>query len=430
MQRFRLILVLCIIYQWAIGQEVPFLLMDSSIVSTYAHPGMPMGKTINIAIANVNGSINSGSIKYNNLVSKNASGQRYLDIAPDRFTRGEKHHLSWATDVHSLDLGINFGRFGLMAGHAFKSFGQVSFNSDLLLLYAQGNEPYVGQTLNLSVAPNITALNEVYLGGQLYTKSFSFGLKAKILYGTANSYAEDSDMSLYTDEAYYALTLKKNYTLHSSSLVRYYENDSITFDLPQFTLDNFLYNNSGYAVDFGMYGKVTDNIFISFGATDIGKINWDFTPRKYTSNGETTFSGYDIVEVLRDSTSFSISDTLSAILDVQRDIENYGTTLKGNYNLGCKYMTKKWTLGGFIQYNALYDSPILHATVSAIRKFKFLDLGVSYSAYSHSYNNLGMMLQVKMSPVYFYLSTDNLFSLLNPESINNLSGNFGLASRF
>ncbi|MEZ4910059.1 MAG: DUF5723 family protein [Saprospiraceae bacterium] len=430
MYRLRLILVLVMIRCWIYSQDVPFLLMDSSIVSTYAHPGMPFGKNVNIAIANIQGNINSGDIIYTNLVSENASGQRFLDINPDNYKRGESHNLSWSTDLHSFDLGIHFGRIGLMVGHAFRHFGQVSFNSDLLLLYSQGNQPYIGESLNLSVTPNITAMNEVYLGGQMPIKSFSFGLKVKLLYGTANSYAEKGDLGLYTDDDYYALTLSKNYILRSSSLVRYYENDSITFDLPKVTFDNFFYNNRGFALDFGIYGKIADNIYLSLGATDIGKINWDFTPRKYAAQGESTFSGYDIVEVLRDSTSFSISDSLSQLLDVQRSIENYSTSLKGNYNFGLKYITNKWVFGGFFQYNALFEDPVYHGTLSAVRKFKFLDLGLSYSAYSHSYNNLGVMLQVKMSPIYFYVSTDNLFSLLNPEMISNLSGNFGITSRF
>ena len=41
------------------------------------------------------------------------------------------------------------------------------------------------------------------------------------------------------------------YTLRSSGLVNYFENDSITIDFPRLIFDNLFYNNRGFVFDLG-----------------------------------------------------------------------------------------------------------------------------------------------------------------------------------
>ena len=120
----------------------------------------------------------------------------------------------------------------------------------------------------------------------------------------------------------------------------------------------------GFAFDLGFSGKVSSHVDVSLSITDLGRIKWDFTPRKFTAQDNQSFSGFDILQFTKDTTGFSIQDSLSELLNIRRSIETYTTPLGGMFTLGGKYITKRWTFGGIIQYNALYTKPI-HAVQSA-----------------------------------------------------------------
>ena len=412
------------------AQETSYFFGDSAIISTYINPALPLNKKVQVGLANLDVGWNSGDISYGDIVSKNAAGNRYLDPVEAKLQLGGIHQFSWYADIRTLDLGFRFKKFGILLGHGFRHLGQVAFSSDLLLLYLHGNEPYIGKTLNLEVTPDINAYNELYVGGQYYLKTYTFGIKYKLLYGIANSNTEASKLDLTTDENYYELFLDKDYTLRSSGLVNYFENDSITIDFPRLTFDNLFYNNRGFALDLGFSGKVSSHVDVSLSVTDLGRIKWDFTPRKFTAQGQSKFSGFDILQFTKDTTGFSIQDSLSELLNIERSIETYTTPLGGMFTLGGKYITKRWTFGGIIQYNALYTKPIIHSTISAIRKFKFLEVGASGSIYPNSIFNIGLMAKVNMDPIAFYFSLSNVPGIFNIERTRNNSGSFGLMARF
>ena len=263
------------------SQDISQLHLKGTLPGTFLNPGMPLNKNWNISLANFSISLGTDGPSIDGITSKNAAGQRYIDVKKLPSNPQEYYNVNLETSVHTLDLGIRAWGVGILAGHRFFSGGNIRYTGSLLELAAKGNAAFIGQQLQIGPSLDATAYNEVYLGAQKTINNFTLGVRAKLIYGTASLVTEESDILFTTKQEYYQLELKNNYLLRSSGLLRYNDFDDITVNLPGFTFDNFFYNNRGIAVDLGASFKAGDKLTFSASALDLGSIKWDFLRRKY-----------------------------------------------------------------------------------------------------------------------------------------------------
>lgn len=404
------------------SQDISLLHMQGQLPATYLNPGLKLDKKWNLSLAGYQIGFGTDGPSLNSLTSKNAKGERYIDINKIPNNLSDYQNVFFTNSIHTIDLSCKLGSMVLMGGHAFRADGNVRYSSDLLQLLAQGNAPFIGKTLEIAPFLDINAYNELYLGVQKTVGNLTIGAKGKLLYGTASVSTDEGSIGFTTDEEYYQWGFQTDYTLRSSALVRYTALDSITLQYSGFSFDNLFYNNQGLAFDIGASLQVGQKLTLSASAVDIGKINWDFFPRKYTTKGEYSFNGIDIVDYLVDSTAISIQDTLSDILKVTRGVENYSTRLTGTYSLGGTYaLNDKWTLNGLVMVQRRYGQTMNTTSISAVRKISIMDLGLMYTFSQNNFTNLGLYGKVHLGPATAFLSVSNvpaIFDILGSKGVN------------
>ncbi len=407
-------------------QDISLLNLHGQLPSTYLNPGLKVDKKFNLSLAGVNFVLGTDGPSINQLTSKNSEGKRFIDVKKLDQNLDSYQNIFYNSDIHTIDVSLKIGSTMVMAGHAFRSTANVRYPKGLINIAAQGNAAFIGQTVEIAPFIDINAYNEIYLGLQKSFGNLTIGAKGKLLYGVANVQTDKASIGFSTDDEIYQLSLQTDYELRSSGLLRYNNLDSITVDYAGFSFDNLFYNNQGFAFDIGASYTVNEKFTLSASMLDIGKINWDFFPRKYTSKGNFTFEGVDVLDFLVDSTSISIQDTLIDLLKVTEQIENYSTTLSGTYTLGASYLWgENWRFNGLLVYQKTNNSSRNFLSLSAVRKISIFDLGVQYTLTKNNYAGLGIFGKVKLGPISAFASTDNIIGAIKPYDSRSASVRIG-----
>jgi len=415
MRVFLLLSFLCVFSFSLESQDISLLNLHGQLPSTYLNPGLKVDKKFNLSLAGVNVMLGTDGPSINKITSKNSEGKRYIDISKLDQNLEPYQNIFFNNDIHTIDVSLKIGSAMIMAGHAFRSTSNIRYPRGLVNIAAQGNAAFIGQTVEIAPYIDVNAYNEIYLGLQKSFGKLTIGAKGKLLYGVANIQTDRANMGFSTDAEIYQLSLQTDYQIRSSALLRYNSLDSITVDYSGFSFDNMFYNNQGFAFDLGASYDVNEKFTVSASMIDIGKINWDFFPRKYTSKGNFSFDGVDILDLLVDSTSISIQDTLTDLLKVTEQIENYSTTLSGTYTLGASYL---W--GEKLRFNVLLlhqrsnNSSRNMLSLSAVRKISIFDLGIQYTMTKNNYAGLGIFGKIKLGPISAFASTDNIIGAFKP----------------
>jgi hypothetical protein len=420
------IIILVFLSQIISGQDISYLHLKGNITSTLMNPGAPLNQKINVGIGSLFLQLGTNGPSVHQLTSVNNSGQRYLDINVINELDESRYDLHMDYDVRTVDLGIQVSDFTILAGHGFRSSFNINYTSDIIKLLSQGNANFIDQTLEIGPIIDVQAYNELYLGLQKTLGKFTLGAKAKLLYGTSSIYTETSDMSFRTLPEFYQLQFKNEYTLRSSNLLKYDGLDDIGFEYSRITFDNLFFNNQGFAVDLGATFKLNKNITLSASALDIGSIQWDFSPKKYTSLGTFTFEGIDLVDFIQD-TNFNVQDTLLDLIEVNTTEEVYRTSLNNRFVLGGSYVKDNWAFHSLYQMHTRFGTRNHQLSLSAIRKINFFDIGLSYTLNKNNFNSLGIYLGLKTKHVNVYFSTQNIYGIFEPTKITNVSGALGFS---
>jgi hypothetical protein len=415
----------------SLAQDISLLQLQGTMPATFLNPGLKLDKTWNTSVGGISFLLGTDGPSINDLTSKNALGQRYIDVKKLPQNADLNQNIYFTNDIHTLDLGVKIGSFVLMGGHAFRSSANLRYPTSMVELFAQGNAAFIGKQIQIGPALDVLAFNEVYLGAQKSIGNFTLGVKGKLLYGTSSISTESSDILFTTKPEFYQLELKNDYLVRSSALFRYFRSDSISLNYSGFTFDNLFYNNRGIAFDLGATFRVSDQLTFSASALDIGSISWDYFPRKYTSKGTFTFEGLDLVRYIGDTTTIAISDTLLNIIKVKSALESYSTPLNNTFTLGGIYsLDSRWILSALymLKNDFGYRKNIL--SLSAVRKTKLFDAGLQYTISKNNYAAIGIFGRVKLGPVSVYCSTENLPALINPLNHKSASIRAGIAVQF
>jgi hypothetical protein len=397
------------------GQDISLLNLSGKLPATYLNPGMKLDSKFNISIAGLNVLLGTDGPSINDLTSKNSLGKNFIDVSRLDASLDEFQNLFFKTDIHTIDLGLKLGDWAILSGHAFKSSANLNYPRGIVDLLANGNAAFIGQTIQIGPQVDINAYNELYLGLQKTSGAFTVGAKFKLLYGVANLQTEERSIEFTTDEEYYQLRFKNDYLVRSSGLLKYNSLDSIDFNYPSFNFDNFFYNNRGFAVDLGASFNIGKTFTLSASALDLGKINWNFFPRKYTSKGEFSFEGLDIIEYFGDTVNIEIKDTLFNLIKVQSSIEEYSTFLNGTFSLGANLVHgEDWRFSALYLYQNNFGTNRSVLSLSAMKKILILELGLSYTISKNQYTNFGALCNINIGPVTAFASSQNIVGLFLP----------------
>jgi hypothetical protein len=414
------------------GQDITSLHLQGLLSATHINPGLKLEKNINFYIGDIYLSGGTDGPSLNSLVSRNAAGEKYFDPKKLSSDLSDVQNVYFNNDNHTfgLSIGLKDG-LHLMVGHALKSKFNLQYNKDLVVLAANGNGPYIGQTLSVAPRFDLHTINEVFLGAQKSFGGLTVGAKFKMLYGVGGVRTEKNKINLTTDADIYQLTVDADYVVRSSGVIDYQSLEDLDINVDVFSTENFFKSNSGFGFDLGASYKLGEKLTLSASILDLGKITWDLDAKSYTASGLYRYEGIDLIKIISDSSAVSLEDTLRQIFQIKEEGINYSTSLGANYVLAASFSpTAKWTFNGMIVAQDGFSTTRGILSLAAIRKFKFLHLGLQYQARRGSWDNLGLYTMINAGPVKIFAATDNVLTFARPFDSSYFSGRVGLGLQF
>ena len=198
-----------------------------------------------------------------------------------------------------------------------------------------------------------------------------------------------------------------------SSAFNYTDIDDFDVNIQNFSFENFLSNNGGWAFDIGASVSLGDRIEVSLSVLDIGSIDWDVDPKSYSSKGVQTFDGIDIADFINTEDEIVVFDSLENLLEVTETSAGFSTTLPSQVYLGGRFkLSDLWTFGAMIQSlgNGERRANVMGVNATA-SIYKWLSAGVLYSAKTGNPANFGLSIKTEFGPLIGFLSTDNILNL-------------------
>lgn len=298
-----------------------------------------------------------------------------------------------------------------------RAFARVSYPKDLMEFAFYGNGAMLDQTLdigNFRITEN--HYREFAFGySYLYDDIWTFGARAKILFGMSNINTRRTDITLHTEGEFFDITATSDILINTNEIDNM--SDS-TIDEKQYPGDYLtLTKNMGLGFDFGATYKLDDKITFGLSVLDLGYISWKSNPMNLVSQnpgGSFTYDGVDISEFMDQGDSAFLQDLEDSLIDifmVDTTYEKYKTSLNTRIHASAFYkVTKNDYVSAMVRMH-FYDRKV-HPSFSLAYMRKFGDiwhLTGTYSIVNRNYANFGIGMSLKLGPVQLYMLTDNIF---------------------
>ena len=411
------------------GQNLHYFFLDNVYQRSYFNPAL--NDEGNFAVASGLGlDISTTGPSVADITSKNDEGVLIVSAQDAISGMNEFNDIFGYTSVNTLDVSINTPFVRISAGHAWKAQAWMQYTRDLAELVTFGNSGFIGETMDLSLQIDYINYNEVYLGFQKSFGPVNVGTRIKRLSGVETIVTDEHKIDLTTSDDIYQLTMDTDFELRSSRAFDYTDIENFEFNVESISLDNFMKNNGGWALDLGASMDIGDRLEVSLGIIDIGSIKWDVEPRTYRSSKVQTFDGIDVSDYITSDEEFVILDSLEALLDLTETNEEFSTRLPVRIYLGgILKLNDMWSVGALIQSSGVSDRRPNILSLNATAKISgLLSVGALYSVKSGNPANLGLLTSLNIGPVTGFLSTDN-FLLLGSFKNKNTNIRAGLSIR-
>jgi hypothetical protein len=377
----------------------------------------------------------TGNITYNDIF-KQSGGRTLIDFGPVIDKLDATNKAFFEQRIETFSVGFRLGKWALQAGHANRYSSVLEYPKSLAQLIWNGNGPYVGQTVNVSLKAQLFDWNEWSAGISRTFGRLTVGARVKYLTGIS-ALVTDNDhnkATVFTSTDIYQLTMSTDYGFHSSSLISAIDTSGYGFKIKLADLKRKLITaNPGVAFDLGVKLKLSDRLTVSASVLDLGGlIHWVEQAAYLQSNVNYTYSGITIpgANIINgvDSLSFKTKlDSLNDIFKFNKRNESFTTRLPLRVYVSASYkLLEKWTLGvGY--YTTQQQARTTSAVAANVRwqVMPWLSLGTQYSVNQRSAANFGFHLVANPGPVQIYFLSDNLlnaFSIKNSPAVNFRAG--------
>lgn len=409
------------------GQGLQYYFVDDVYQRSYTNPALNNEQTIMIS-SGLSSNIATDGPVYNDLIRKNEAGTFILDTENGIANMNAQNNIFTGASIHILDASVNLKVFRISAGHAWKSTGFLQYSKDLAEVATFGNAPFVGQTKSLGPAYEYFNYNELYLGIQKYVGPVSIGARVKRLSGVQSLQTTNRKIDITTDEEFYALTVDSDYTVNSAGTLEYFELDSFDISSKNFSFDNFMSGNGGWAFDVGASFDLGDRLELSLGILDIGSINWSKDAKTLRSKKIQTFDGIDLASYIGTEDDIIVEDSIRALLDFEETEGSFTTRLPAQIYLGGRMrLTDSWTVGALLHATSYREKTRMALALNATTKWKVLRVGVQYTARSSSYFNIGLNGALHLGPAIGFITVENILAVPNPLGVQYASFRAGVS---
>lgn len=360
-------------------------------------------------------SVSNTGPKFSQLFVEGDNGTYILDDVSAVANTNTTNAVQSAFDLHLIGLAYAFDRFTLSAGYGIRNIGYVSYPKELLQLYANGNAHFIGQ--QVSVGPSLLAQSfyQYSIGLDYYYDKLSIGIQGKYLSGIYDISTSSNDIRLATGSDYSELYFDNQFQLNTTTQLAYEDLSNISIEIDGNKFKKPINTNRGFAFDVAMSYQVNEKFILRASIQDLGKINWKDEAKNFISDSTFTYSGVDILDVLREGEDYNLQDSLSNFLEIEETNQAYSTSLPRRLSLGGTYMwNDKLTLNGSVHWLGIQDESYLSAFAGLqYRLHSNIHLSTSLGLINQNSFALGFGASLHFGPYDMFLYTNNILGLID-----------------
>ena len=333
--------------------------------------------------------------------------------------------------LKTISIGWKRDNLILKAGHNIRYAGHSKYQGDLIRLVTLGNGPFVGKQIGVGPDIQYQHYQELFLGGEYKSEGLSAGLNIKLLAGNESVETKSSVINLTTEEEYYALKFNNNYSIQSSSILRYDGLNNVDVNIDRYGFQSFFGDNSGVGVDLFIKLDINEDSRIGVSVRDLGFINWDKGITSYTSDGEFEYTGIDLLDYLSDGENVELADSLYDLLEFEEDIIGgfrSSTPVTWSLLYSNQLSARSMIVGGVggVKFN---NSNVMSLMLGYSYSWsENCTAGITYQLIGKQYANIGIAGRIDYGKIYMTGGINNILGIADVLSTpyNGLSFGIGL----
>ena len=266
--------------------------------------------------------------------------QNRLLIDPNRAlqTAEEENVFQSGGRVNVLSLAWKKENMILSAGYGLRYISHVDYPLQALSLYTAGNALIFGEQLDLSFDAQVQAMHSYHIGLNYQIGRLTIGGRVEYLSGIADLSVSRNKLNIEVAPLFYGISIDNDFLLNTTHLIDYQDIDEIVIDYSGDLGRSFFSANSGISFSFAASYEVDDLSQIEFKITDIGSVSWSEAPENFITEGQSSFGGVSILDLINVENRVSYRDSLETLIDIQETTESYATSMP--VSLSASYMRK------------------------------------------------------------------------------------------
>ena len=303
----------------------------------------------------------------------------------------------------------------------------IVFPGDLLRLGLQGNEGFVGQSLDFSsLRSDASIWHEFGIGASKnVTSKLRVGARLLVLSGVASAYLDNRGVTLKVNDDY-THTVNADMALNISAPVNFITEDDGSIHGAEF--DNARYDdnrniikylttmaNPGFGIDLGAEYRFNDRFAVSAAVTDLGFIKWSRDRQDITVNTTFDFNGLTMQDVYDESLDFGellnwTLDTLQNAAVLDKTAPAYTYSLPTTVTAAFSYTPVKFFTAGLLS-RTRFEGRQAHQALTLSGNFNFgnvFSTTLAYTAANRRYDNLGFGFAIRGGFTQFFALVDNV----------------------
>jgi hypothetical protein len=264
-------------------------------------------------------------------------------------------------------------------------------------------------------------------------------VRAKLYYGKAAFSSGISGSVNELGETYY-LKMKGTGKMSMPEVTTTNNDGSITTtpSLSGSSVQKYLMNsgNPGFGIDLGAKYQFTSKISASASIIDLGAINWKKNLNSKNFNGNFLFKSWSIQPIeengvrmiTKTADSISFTDDVSSLFKVKPSNSTFSTPMPVTFYAGLNYIVNP-----NVQINLtdrfIHIKKMNHNSFSLTANFelsKRFTLNTGFATIGNAYDNIPLALIYNPDFGQIYFGTDNLLSVIAPESSEFTGFSFGM----
>jgi outer membrane protein OmpA-like peptidoglycan-associated protein len=308
------------------------------------------------------------------------------------------------------DVNLNLLSFGFRTGKAYWNFslieridGQVTIPKDLMSIALNGlTDAYDIKNLGA----DFSVYTEAGLGySRKINDMWSYGVKLKFLYGTANVSMKNNNLNLKTGIDSLVIRGNGGVNVSSPAVIN-------GLDLPSKmpNVSTMLKPSGvGGGIDLGVTYNPIKNLTLSVAVVDLGMISWSNNVKKYSYNVNYKYTGAKVNSLNVDTIKKGILDDLKNSYTIDSTQKSYTTYTSPKINIGAEYGFFDSRLSVGLLSRTMIHRSNLYEELTASVNFKPIDwfnISTSYSILNGRASNIGAGIGLRTGFLHWFLTTD------------------------